>query len=209
MNVTPSQTGASAGSAPLAMNNASVRVGPSIPATGSDAWGRAFEQRTSPTVTMPSALGTALQTTTVLGATGSPTATTYRVASGDSLYTISQKIYGSPKHISALQAANPGLDPKRLKVGQTIKLPDVSGARTTAVTTTTGTADTASPLTTSTVATTAAGKTYKVQAGDTLQKIARTNYGQVGAWEKIYSANKSSIGSNPARLKVGMVLQLP
>ena len=45
---------------------------------------------------------------------------TYMVKSGDSLYSIARK--GGFK-LDALLSANPGLDPKRLRVGQTLNLP--------------------------------------------------------------------------------------
>lgn len=202
---------------PLAMNN--VGVGPSVPQTSSDTWGRAFEQNTSATVSAPGTSFTtssSFDTTAAMGSLSSsasvaPAVTsamtssagqTYKVASGDSLYTISQKLYGTPKQVNAILSANPGLNPKRLKVGQTLKLPDVTGSPASSITSTSLSA----PVS---LMSTSSAKTYKVQAGDTLNKIAKVAYGQSSAWEKIYSANKSAIGSDPSRLKVGMVLQLP
>ena len=50
---------------------------------------------------------------------------TYQVKSGDTLAKIASTTMGSsgPKSIKKLQDANPGLDPKKLKVGQTLKVP--------------------------------------------------------------------------------------
>ena len=48
-------------------------------------------------------------------------------------------------------------------------------------------------------------KTYVVQPGDTLSKIARDVYGNAGAtsWQRIYEANRDVIGDDPGRLRVG------
>ena len=55
------------------------------------------------------------------------------------------------------------------------------------------------------------GETYVVQPGDTLSKIARKYYGQKWAtsWQRIFEANRDVIGDDPARLKVGMTLEIP
>jgi hypothetical protein len=42
-----------------------------------------------------------------------------------------------------------------------------------------------------------------------LQRISTKLYGSSAQWQKIYTLNKSKIGSNPAHLRVGMVLALP
>ena len=48
------------------------------------------------------------------------TARTYVVKAGDSPYSIARK---NGVRVDALMAANPGLDPKRLRVGQSLNLP--------------------------------------------------------------------------------------
>jgi LysM repeat protein len=55
------------------------------------------------------------------------------------------------------------------------------------------------------------GQTYTVRAGDSLSAIAQTFYGDSNeaAWRKIYEANQTVIGSDPAQLQVGMVLVIP
>ena len=54
-------------------------------------------------------------------------------------------------------------------------------------------------------------KTYVVQPGDTLSKIARDVYGNAGAtsWQRIYEANRDVIGDDPVRLRVGTTLEIP
>jgi len=50
-------------------------------------------------------------------------------------------------------------------------------------------------------------KTYTVQKGDSLYKIARRFYGDGAMWETLYERNAASI-SHPLLLKVGTVLYL-
>ena|SRR5436190_13570535 len=50
---------------------------------------------------------------------------------------------------------------------------------------------------------------YTVEAGDTLATVAEKFYGDSTAWRKIYDANKSAIGDDPDKLKVGTQLRIP
>ena len=47
----------------------------------------------------------------------------YTVKRGDTLYSIAKSHYGSGKEYSRIVAANPGVSPDKLRVGQTITLP--------------------------------------------------------------------------------------
>lgn len=51
-------------------------------------------------------------------------------------------------------------------------------------------------------------KSYRVAPGDTLMKIAQDAYGS-NKYRMIYDANTDTIGSNPNRIEVGMMLRLP
>ncbi len=53
----------------------------------------------------------------------------------------------------------------------------------------------------------AGGATYTVAAGDTLGKIAQQQ-GVAGGWQALYAANDDQL-SDPNRISVGQVLQLP
>jgi nucleoid-associated protein YgaU len=53
-----------------------------------------------------------------------------------------------------------------------------------------------------------AGRTYTVQAGDTLSKIARDHLGNANAYMKIFEANKDQL-SDPDKIKPGQVLRIP
>lgn len=52
-------------------------------------------------------------------------------------------------------------------------------------------------------------KTYKVVSGDSLWKIAKRMYGNGSQWQKIYNANKKTIGKNPNRIYPGQTLVIP
>lgn len=54
----------------------------------------------------------------------------------------------------------------------------------------------------------AGAKTYTVQAGDTLSKIAKEFYGNAGAYMKIFEANKDKL-TDPNKIQVGQVLKIP
>jgi len=53
-----------------------------------------------------------------------------------------------------------------------------------------------------------AAKTYTVQAGDTLSKIAKEHLGNANAYMKIFDANKDQL-SDPDKIKPGQVLKIP
>lgn len=48
----------------------------------------------------------------------------YMIQKGDNLYKISQKAFGSSKHVKAILDLNPTLDPRKLVVGSKIRLPE-------------------------------------------------------------------------------------
>ena len=52
------------------------------------------------------------------------------------------------------------------------------------------------------------GKTYTVQAGDTLSKIAKEHLGSANAYMKIFDANKGTL-TDPDKIKPGQVLTIP
>jgi LysM repeat protein len=83
--------------------------------------------------------------------------TDYVVVSGDTLAKIA-KAHGVT--VKALEAANPGVEPKKLKIKQKLTIPGASPAADT------GSAAAAAPGS-------AGGESYAVKSGDTLSKIAK------------------------------------
>ena len=54
----------------------------------------------------------------------------------------------------------------------------------------------------------APSKTYTVQPGDTVSKIAKANLGSAGDYMKIFEANRDQL-SDPDKIKPGQVLRIP
>jgi nucleoid-associated protein YgaU len=50
---------------------------------------------------------------------------------------------------------------------------------------------------------------YVVKPGDSLSKIAKDVYDNGGLYQKIYDANKATIGDNPNMIKPGQKLTIP
>jgi len=51
-------------------------------------------------------------------------------------------------------------------------------------------------------------QTYTVQKGDTLSHIAKQFYGNAGAWNRIFEANRDQL-DNPDLIQPGQVLKIP
>ena len=121
------------------------------------------------------------------------------------LKEIKDALFGTGKSSTpTLVKANPNLDPNRMRVGTTVILPDLKDIKT-------GPAQTASARIagSSPAAAINPQKQYRVVAGDSMYKISVKLYGNSSMSGKIYDANKQMIGDDPAKLKVGQVLQLP
>jgi nucleoid-associated protein YgaU len=118
------------------------------------------------------------------------------VRSGDRLATIAKRYLGDAGRWKAIAAANPGVDPARLRVGQKLVIPDAAGAGADPVA-----ADSTPP---------AADRrpTYVVKKGDTLTSIAQRELRNGAAWRKLYDMNKHVV-KNANRLPVGVTLTLP
>ena len=112
-------------------------------------------------------------------AAGSRTVT---VRSGDTLWKIAQENLGHGSRWPEVLAANPAIaSPEALKTGMQINLPaDVRAPRASKV---------------------------KVNAGDTLTKIAQAQYGKAGYWRCILNGNPSLTDAN--RIYEGQELVLP
>lgn len=118
----------------------------------------------------------------VVGARGSR----YRVANGDTLWTIARRFGVS---VDAMAAANGLASPHTLRIGQVLVLPSVAQ-----------TAAAAAPVRTRRTATPTAQPalvTYRVHSGDTLYAIARrygTSVGAIVATNRLPSAHRLQIG---------------
>jgi LysM repeat protein len=113
-----------------------------------------------------------------------PAGTEYTVVKGDILETIAKK---NGVTLKALEAANPGVVPTKLKIGQKLAIPaGSSGASSAGESTGAG----------------AGGEVYVVKSGDTLGKIAK----QFGT---TYKAIETENNLSTTRIKVGQKLKIP
>jgi LysM repeat protein len=118
----------------------------------------------------------------------------YVIVSGDLLSTIAKR---NGVSLKALQDANPGLDPKKLKIGYKLQIP--AGAATSPIV--------ASPSATTekadaTATATGDSTVYTVKSGDVLMRIARSHATTVKAILALNDMKTTSI-------KTGQKLKLP
>lgn len=114
--------------------------------------------------------------------------TEYKVVQGDTFSTIAKKFHVS---VNALMAANPGTEPTKLQIGQTLHIPPPVAA----VAGTTSSAATAPDM--------AAGESmYTVKSGDTLTSIA-------AQYKVTVKALRSANNLTTDRIRVGQKLKIP
>jgi nucleoid-associated protein YgaU len=130
-----------------------------------------------------------------------PGARTHKVAKGETLSSIAKHVYGSDRFYLAIEKANPGIDSSRLRVGQTINLPDVDAVKK-------EDSEPARPQASSEKRADSDGE-YVVKKGDNLHDIALKRLGSAALANDIYELNKATIGADSARLKIGQILKLP
>lgn len=122
----------------------------------------------------------------------------YQVRAGDSFERIAQRVYGSTQHAHAISRANPLLDPRKLRVGQVIRVPvDPTNIQGRPVEAPTPEAPPPSPTI-----------EYTVKAGDSLSTIARSFYGSVRHVDYLFEANRGRLRTKDD-LRVGQVLLIP
>ena len=155
----------------------------------------------------PASTGSPAPSPATSGTTSGGSGSTHTVAEGESFYTIARAAYGDGDLYPAIAAANPSVDPSRLKVGAVLNLPPEPQVKTAAATTPATTAASAIPAIAGPVA--VGPNQYRVEPGDTLSAIAAKRLGSSARWEAIYDRNRDQIGDDPAALKVNAVLEIP
>jgi nucleoid-associated protein YgaU len=138
----------------------------------------------------------------------SPTSGEYTVKQGETFSSIALSHYGDPRYYREIVKANPTLEPSRVRAGTVIKLPDAASVRASR-NAASGSAVTAGAAVKASEPAIDPTKEYRVAANDSLHKISMRLYGKPDRVDAIYEANKDKIGSDPHRLKLGMVLKLP
>jgi nucleoid-associated protein YgaU len=132
-----------------------------------------------------------------------PAFKTHKVRSGETLGSISKQYFDTTSKWQVIAAANPGLDPMRMRAGTEIKIP-VDGTAPAPEVATAPAAETpagggSAP---------APGSTYKVRRGETLETIAKKVYGSKTRWPDIWIANLAKL-EDPSDIMEGMTILLP
>lgn len=130
----------------------------------------------------------------------------YEVKRGDTLSGICAEYYGDAGLFPALQKAN-GLKSPDLVPGQTISLPP-RAALTSNSPQTAPPPQTAQPEQPAPTETVRKNRTYTVQKGDMLERIARRELGDGRRANEIFEMNRDQL-SSPDDIQPGMVLKLP
>ena len=105
---------------------------------------------------------------------------TYVIKSGDTFTKISKALGVS---VSQIQKLNPGVEPTKLKVGQSIKIPSATAPAVNQMVTHTG--------------------TYVIKSNDTLTKIGKTLGFSVSQIQEL------NPGVEPTKLKIGQMIKIP
>lgn len=124
----------------------------------------------------------------------------YTIRANQTLSSIAAEVYGNAKYWTVIADANKDVNPNRLRVGTTIKVPDTDNVKL---------ASAVEPSAVTSPEPALSERSYRVQSGDSLYRISKRLYGTSRRAEEIYELNRKAIGPDEARLKLGMVLQLP
>lgn len=123
---------------------------------------------------------------------------------GDSLSALAERRYGSADLWTAIARANPLRDFRRVRAGDTIRVPLDPGNVQGVVSGEDPTAPARMPPPDAP----RAFETYVVQANENLSVIAKKVYGRSALWKRIYEANRDQL-SSPDVVRQGQTLRIP
>lgn len=138
---------------------------------------------------------------------------THVVARGETLSDIARLHLGSAQRWRELIALNPGVDPKKLQLGQVLRVAGPPPAAAAAPPSTEKPAadvgkPSAGPTAVPAAATAGGARTHTIAKGDTLGEIAQRYLGSAQKADAIYRANTDVLKSKDD-LRIGQVLRIP
>ncbi|MCZ7647817.1 MAG: LysM peptidoglycan-binding domain-containing protein [Planctomycetota bacterium] len=137
----------------------------------------------------------------------------YTVQAGDTLSGIAQKFYPGRMRegLKLLGEANTRLfsDPRKMRVGMVLSVPDLGTVQAAAPAPAQPRVEAAPvpPTAANTLPQPALGTTYEVQAGDSLEGIARKLFNDARRWRDLFEWNRDRI-HDPGLLRVGQKLRI-
>src|SRR6185437_5495711 len=138
-------------------------------------------------------------------------AQSHRIQSGETFASLARTVYGNARYTNEIVKANPTVDPKHLRPGMVITLPDPAQFKKDAKRAESAPAapTEAKPAASRELPAINPKTEYRVQSTDNLFKISNKLYNTPSKVDAIYQLNKEAIGSDPGKLKLNMVLKLP
>lgn len=124
-----------------------------------------------------------------------PLSRTYRIAEGDTLGKIAKRELGGISKVSAIEELNPGVDPRRLQIGQEIKLPVADGGGGSKAVEASASRGTVPAV-------------HVVVSGDTFEGIAKRYFGSAFA-NKVLEIEKLNPRVDARKIRPGMKIKLP
>jgi nucleoid-associated protein YgaU len=143
----------------------------------------------------------------------------HKIEPGDTFSALAAQYLGDAKHAQKIAEANPGVKPRRLLVGQTVKIPtqrkdgvsrEPGGEEATAVADPAGLAVTpAGEVKEPQTSPVPSDRAYKVKSGDGWYTLAERFLGSGSRWTELYELNKGRVPSDYNVLPVGTVIEVP
>jgi len=126
---------------------------------------------------------------------------THTIQPGDTFSKLAAQYFGHAKYASLIGKANPDLDPRRLRIGTAIRIPEAPAS-----------VAKQSPTTRPAIArasTIPQERRYTVQVGETWYDLGKKFLGNGMRGVELYELNKERVPRDPNLLRTGTIIELP
>jgi len=145
---------------------------------------------------------------TTVADSGTPSPQVYVVKPGDTLGEISMAVYGTSRKWQMISEANGNLDPRTLRPGLKLVIPQVQAVPAVARSDTRVIERALEEVSEFVADTSRPAGVYRVKRGETLYAIARRVLGDGSRWKEIYELNRRQM-SAPEDLAAGQTILVP
>jgi len=145
---------------------------------------------------------------TAIADSGTPSPQDYVVKPGDTLGEISMAVYGTSRKWRMIRQANGNLDPRALRPGLKLVIPQVQAGPAVAQSDTRAIDRALQEVSEFVTDTSRPSGVYRVKRGETLYAIARRVLGDGKRWKEIYELNRQEM-SAPEDLSAGQKILVP